>query len=165
MSGKNSFDIVCKIDHQEVLNAVQQAMKEIKTRFDFKGSASDIQLQGEELQLISDDEFKMKSVLDILQQKLVKRGVPLNGLTYGKIEDAAGAKVRQTIALQQGIPTEKAKAIVKEIKDSKVKAQAAIMGDYVRVSSQSRDVLQQTIALLKSLDFGIHMDFTNYRSQ
>ncbi|HEY2932457.1 MAG TPA: YajQ family cyclic di-GMP-binding protein [Acidobacteriota bacterium] len=165
MSGKNSFDIVCKIDHQEVLNAVQQAMKEIKTRFDFKGSASDIQLQGEELLLVSDDEYKMKSVVDILQQKLVKRHVPLNGLTYGKAEDAAGGTIRQKITLQQGIPTEKAKAIVKEIKDSKLKVQAAIMGDYVRVSGQSRDMLQDVIGMLKSKDFGIHMEFTNYRTQ
>ena len=162
---KNSFDVVSKIDHQEVMNAVQQAMKEVKTRFDFKGSASDIQLQQDEILLVSDDEFRMKSLVDILQQKLVKRQVPLKGLTYGKLEDAAGGTVRQTIALQQGIPTEKAKEIVKAIKDSKLKVQAAIMGDYVRVSGASRDTLQQVIQLLKGADFGVHMDFTNYRSQ
>ncbi len=165
MAVKNSFDIVCKIDRQEVVNAIQQAMKEVKTRFDFKGSKSDIQLQENEIVLLSDDEYKMKSVIDILQQKLVKRGVPLNGLVYGKIEEAAGSTVRQKITLQQGIPTEKAKEIVKEIKDSKLKAQAAIMGDYVRVSSTSRDTLQEVIKLLRGKDFGIYMDFTNYRSQ
>jgi hypothetical protein len=165
MSGKNSFDIVCKIDHQEVVNAIQQAMKEVKTRFDFKGSKSDIQLQDNEIVLVSDDEYKMKSLIDILQQKLVKRHVPLNGLVYAKLEEAAGGTVRQKITLQQGIPTEKAKEIVKEIKDSKLKVQAAIMGDYVRVSSASRDILQDVIKMLRSHDFGIHMDFTNYRSQ
>ena len=165
MAGKNSFDIVCKIDRQEVVNAIQQAMKEVKTRFDFKGSKSDIQLQEHEIVLLSDDEYKMKSLIDILQQKLVKRGVPLNGLVYGNIEEAAGSTVRQKITLQQGIPTEKAKEIVKEIKDSKLKVQAAIMGDYVRVSGASRDALQEVIKLLRSRDFGIYMDFTNYRSQ
>ena len=165
MAGKNSFDIVCKIDRQEVVNAIQQAMKEVKTRFDFKGSKSDIQLQEHEIVLLSDDEFKMKSLIDILQQKLVKRGVPLNGLVYGNIEEAAGSTVRQKITLQQGIPTERAKEIVKEIKDSKLKVQAAIMGDYVRVSGASRDALQEVIKLLRSRDFGIYMDFTNYRSQ
>ncbi|HEY3131971.1 MAG TPA: YajQ family cyclic di-GMP-binding protein [Acidobacteriota bacterium] len=165
MAAKNSFDIVCKIDRQEVVNAIQQAMKEVKTRFDFKGSKSDIQLQEQEIVLLSDDEYKMKSLIDILQQKLVKRGVPLNGLVYGKTEEAAGSTVRQKITLQQGIPTEKAKEIVKEIKDSKLKVQAAIMGDYVRVSGASRDALQEVIKLLRSRDFGIYMDFTNYRSQ
>jgi len=165
MAAKNSFDIVCKIDRQEVVNAIQQAMKEVKTRFDFKGSKSDIQLEEHEIVLLSDDEFKMKSLIDILQQKLVKRGVPLNGLIYGNIEEAAGSTVRQKITLQQGIPTEKAKEIVKEIKDSKLKVQAAIMGDYVRVSGASRDALQEVIKLLRSRDFGIYMDFTNYRSQ
>jgi cyclic-di-GMP-binding protein len=165
MSGKNSFDIVCKIDHQEVVNAVQQAMKEVRTRFDFKGSKSDVQLQDNEIVLVSDDEYKMKSLIDILQQKLVKRHVPLNGLVYGKLEEAAGGTVRQKLTLQQGIPTEKAKEIVKEIKDSKLKVQAAIMGDYVRVSSASRDILQEAIKMLRNRDFGIHMEFTNYRSQ
>jgi hypothetical protein len=165
MSGRNSFDITCKIDRQEVANAIQQAMKEVKTRFDFKQSASDIQLQENEIILLSDDEYRMKSLIDILQQKLVKRHVPLNGLVYGKIAAAAGGTVRQQITLQQGIPVEKAKEIVKEIKDSKLKAQGAIMGDYVRVSSQSRDVLQEIIRMLRTRDFGIHMEFTNYRTQ
>lgn len=162
---KNSFDIVCKIDHQEVSNAVQQAMKEIKTRFDFKGSVSNIELQEDKLVVASDDPYRLKSVIEILQQKMVKRGVPLTGLDYGKVEDAAGSTVRQEITLQQGIPTEKAKEIVRCVKDSKLKVQSAIMGDYVRVSGASRDVLQQVIALLRSQDFGIHMEYTNYRSQ
>ncbi|MBI2820954.1 MAG: YajQ family cyclic di-GMP-binding protein [Acidobacteria bacterium] len=162
---KNSFDIACKIDHQEVANAIHQAMKEVKTRFDFKGSVSEVHLQKDEITLLSDDEYKMKSLVDILQQKLVKRSVPLNALSYGKIESAAGGTVREQITLQQGIPTEKAKEIVREIKDSKLKVQAAILGDCVRVSGPSRDTLQQVIQLLKSKDFGIHMDFTNYRSQ
>ena len=162
---KNSFDIVSKIDRQEVANAIQQAMKEVKTRFDFKGSVSDIELQDNEMNLVSDDQYRMKSLLDILQQKLVKRGVPLNGLIYGKLEDAAGGTVRQKVTLQQGIPTDKAKEVVHEIKDSKLKVQAAIMGDYVRVSGASRDMLQDVIKLLRARDFGIHMDFTNYRTQ
>ncbi|MBI4456539.1 MAG: YajQ family cyclic di-GMP-binding protein [Acidobacteria bacterium] len=165
MSAKNSFDVVSKIDLQEVVNAIQQAIKEVRTRFDFKGSASNIELEKNEMILVSDDEYRMKALIDILQQKLVKRGVPLNGLTYGRLEDAAGGKVRQKISLQQGIPTEKAKEIVKVIKDSKFKVQAAIMGDYVRISGSSRDILQQVIHLLRSKDFGIHMDFTNYRGQ
>ena len=162
---KNSFDIVSKIDHQEVVNAIQQAMKEVKTRFDFKGSASDIELQDNEISLVSDDPYRMKSLIDILQQKMVKRGVPLKGLIYGALEDAAGGTVRQKITLQQGIPADKAKEIVREIKDSKLKAQAAIMGDYVRVSSASRDTLQDVIRRLRSRDFGMHMDFSNYRTQ
>lgn len=162
---KNSFDVASKIDHQEVLNAIQQAMKEVKTRFDFKGSSSDIQLQKDEIVLLSDDEYKMKSLIDVLQQKLVKRHVPLKGLIYGKVESAAGGAVRQAITLQQGIPVEKAKEIVKAIKESKLKAQAAILGDSVRVSSDSRDTLQQLIQLLRARDFGIHMEFTNYRTQ
>ena len=162
---KNSFDIVCKIDLQEVSNAVQQAMKEIKTRFDFKGSVSNIELQEGKLLLVSDDPYRLKCVTEILQQKLIKRGVPLTGLDYGKVQDAAGSTVRQEVVLQQGIPTEKAKEVVRAIKDSKLKVQSAIMGDYVRVSGPSRDALQQVIALLKSQDFGIHMEYTNYRSQ
>jgi hypothetical protein len=162
---KNSFDIVSKIDHQEVVNAIQQAMKEVKTRFDFKGSVSDIQLQKDEMVLLSDDEFKMKSLIDILQLKLVKRQVPLKGLVYGSIESAAGGAVRQTISLQQGIPVEKAKEIVKAIKDSKLKVQAAIMGDYVRVSSASRDTLQEVMQMLRGQEFGVHMEFSNYRTQ
>ncbi len=161
----NSFDIVSKIDLQEVSNAMQQALKEIHTRFDLKDSHSNIVMEGQDaIILTSQDEFKLKAVNDVFQGKLVKRGVPLKGLTYGKIEPAAGSTVRQKITLQQGIPIEKARAIVKTIKDTKKKAQASIQGDLVRVSSRDRDTLQEIIALLRKSDFGIDMQFTNYRT-
>ena len=161
---ENSFDIVSKIDLQEVSNAIQQALKEIHTRYDLKNSHSNIELGKEEITLASQDEFKLKAVNDVFQQKLVKRGVPLKGLTYGAVEPAAGSTVRQTIKLQQGIPIEKAREIVKKIKDSKKKVQASIQGDTVRVSGKDRDSLQEIIALLRNSDFGIDMQFTNYRS-
>src|SRR5512146_636591 len=161
---ENSFDIVSKIDLQEVSNAIQQALKEIHTRYDLKNSHSNIELGKEEITLASQDEFKLKAVNDVFQQKLVKRGVPLKGLTYGAVEPAAGSTVRQTIKLQQGIPIEKAREIVKKIKDSKKKVQASIQGDTVRVSGKDRDTLQEIIALLRSSDFGIDMQFTNFRS-
>ena len=161
----NSFDVVSKIDLQEVSNAIQQALKEIHTRFDLKDSKSSIALEGKDaIVLASVDEFKLKAVNEVFQQKLVKRGVPLKGLTYGKIEPAAGSTVRQRITLQQGIPIEKAREIVKKIKDSKKKVQASIQGDLVRVSGRDRDALQDIIALLKNSDFGIDMQFTNYRT-
>ena len=162
---ENSFDIVSKIDLQEVTNAIQQALKEVRTRFDLKDSKSNIELDGKEaIVLHSVDEYKLKAVNDVFQQKLVKRGVPLKGLTYGAVEPAAGSTVRQKITLQQGIPTEKAKEIVRIIKDSKKKVQASIQGDTVRVSAKDRDTLQEIIALLKGHDFGIDMQFTNYRN-
>ena len=162
---ENTFDIVSKVDQQEVHNAIQNALKEIHTRFDLKGSHSDIQLEGKEaIVLSSQDEYKLKAVNDILQGKLVKRSVPLKALTYGTVEPAAGSTVRQRITMQQGIPTEKAKEIVRVIKDSKKKVQASIQGDTVRVSGKDRDTLQEIIALLKGRDFGIDMQFTNYRS-
>jgi uncharacterized protein YajQ (UPF0234 family) len=163
---ENSFDIVSKVDLQEVTNAINQATKEIHTRFDLKDSKSEIRLEGKEaIVLSSSDEFKLKAVNDVFQQKLVKRGVPLKALTYGAVEPAAGSTVRQRITMQQGIPTEKAREIVKEIKNSKKKVQAAIQGDLVRVSGKDRDTLQEIIALLRQKDFGIDMQFTNYRSQ
>jgi uncharacterized protein YajQ (UPF0234 family) len=161
---ENSFDIVSKIDLQEVNNAVQQAMKEIHTRFDLKDSKSNIVLEKDAIVLTSIDEFKLKAVNDVFQQKLVKRGVPLKGLTYGAIEPAAGSTVRQRITMQQGIPIEKARDIVKLIKNSKKKVQASIQGDLVRVSGKDRDTLQEIIALLRQQDFGIDMQFTNYRT-
>jgi len=160
-----SFDIVSKIDLQEVTNAIQQALKEIHTRFDLKDSKSDIALEGKDaIVLNSADEFKLKAVNDVFQQKLVRRGVPLKGLTYQAVEQAAGSTVRQRITMQQGIPIEKARDIVKLIKTSKKKVQAAINGDLVRVSGKDRDTLQDIIAMLKQQDFGIDMQFTNYRS-
>lgn len=162
----NSFDIASKIDLQEVNNAIQQAHKEIQTRYDLKGTKSSIELNQKEhtILLASDDEFKIRAVNDIFQQKLVKRGVPLKGLSYGKVEPAAGSTVHQTITLQQGIPMEKAREIVKVIKNSKLKVQASIQSDLVRVSGRDRDTLQQVIKLVKETDFGIDMQFTNYRS-
>ncbi|HVZ18083.1 MAG TPA: YajQ family cyclic di-GMP-binding protein [Terriglobales bacterium] len=161
---ENTFDIVSKIDLQEVSNAVQQALKEIHQRFDLKDSKSDITMDKDGLTLASADEYKLKAVTDVLQAKLVKRGVPLKGLSYGAIEPAAGSTVRQKVTMQQGIPIEKAREIVKTIKDSKKKVQASIQGDLVRVSGKDRDTLQEIIALLRSKDFGIDMQFTNYRS-
>ena len=165
MAAENSFDIVSKVDLQEVSNAIQNALKEIHTRFDLKDSKSDIQLEGKEaLVLSSADEYKLKAVTDILQSKLVKRGVPIKALNYGVVEPAAGSSVRQKITMQQGIPIEKAREIVKVIKDSKRKVQASIQGDTVRVSGKDRDALQEIIALLRGHDFGIDMQFTNYRN-
>jgi len=161
---ENTFDIVSKIDTAEVNNAIQQALKEIHQRFDLKDSKSDITMDKEGITLASADEYKLKAVNDVLQGKLVKRNVPLKGLSYGTIESAAGSTVRQKITMQQGIPIEKAREIVKAIKDSKKKVQASIQGDLVRVSSKDRDSLQEIIALLKQKDFGIDMQFTNYRS-
>jgi hypothetical protein len=162
---ENSFDIVSKVDLQEVSNAIQQALKEIHTRFDLKDSKSNIALDGKDaIILTSQDDYKVKAVNDVFQQRLVKRGVPLKALTYGPVEPAAGSTVRQKISMQQGISTEKAREIVKTIKNSKHKVQASIQGDLVRVSSKDRDTLQAVIALLRNSDFGIDMQFTNYRS-
>ena len=155
---------VSKIDLQEVSNAVQQALKEIHTRYDLKGSNSNITVEKDAIVLASQDDYKLKAVNDVLQQKLVRRGVPLKGLSYGAIETAAGSTVRQRISMQQGIPIEKAREIVKTIKNSKSKVQASIQGDLVRVSGKDRDTLQSVIALLKQSDFGIDMQFTNYRT-
>ncbi len=164
MAAENSFDVVSKIEMTEVTNAVTQAMKEIGQRFDFKGSKSSITEEKDGLVVVSDDEFKLKSVIDILQTKLVKRGVPIKNLTYGKMESALGGTVRQRITLQQGIPTDKAKEIVKAIKDAKMKVQASIQADQVRVSGKNRDDLQAVIQLLKEKDFKLDLQFTNYRS-
>ncbi len=163
---ENTFDIVSKIELPEVLNAIQQADKELLTRFDLKNSKSHIELNEKDQKIVvaSQDEFKLKAVVDILEQKLVKRKVPLKGLTYGAVVPAAGSTVRQEITLQQGIPIEKAREIVKTIKDSKKKVQASIQGDFVRVAGKDRDALQDIIGLLRNQDFGIDMQFTNYRS-
>lgn len=165
MADEHSFDIVSKVDLQEVLNAVQQTMKEIGQRFDFKGSKSDVELHKDknEITVVSDNELKLKSVMDILQTKLIKRGVSMKALTYGKIEQAAGNTVRQIITLQQGIPVEKAKEIVKIIKDTKMKVQAEIQKDQVRVRAKKIDDLQSIMKLLKEKDLGVHMEFINYR--
>src|SRR5271165_5377355 len=162
---ENTFDIVSRIDLQEVSNAMQQALKEIHTRFDLKDSKSNIELDGKEAIILhSIDEYKLKAVNDILQQKLVKRGVALKGLTYGAVEPAAGGTAKRKVTMQQGIVIEKAREIVKLVKDSKKKAQASIQGDLVRISSKDRDTLQEVIAMLRGHDFGIDLQFTNYRT-
>src|ERR1700722_4591020 len=162
----NSFDVVSKIEMPEVSNAVQQTVKEVSQRFDLKDSHSSIELNKKDnkILLASSDEYKLKAVSEILSGKLVKRKVPLKGLQYGTITPAAGSSVRQEITLQQGIPIEKARDIVKKIKDSKLKVQAAIQGDLVRVSGRDRDTLQAVMKLLTGSDFGIDMQFTNYRT-
>lgn len=163
---ENSFDIVSVVEIPEVMNAIHQALKEVHTRFDLKDSKSDIVLNEKEKKIIltSKDEFKLKAVIELLEQKLVKRKVPLKALQYGPVQPAAGSTVRQEITLQQGIPIEKSREIVKAIKESKKKVQAAIQGDMVRVSSRDRDTLQEVIAMLRQRDFGIDMQFTNYRT-
>ena len=165
MAQQNSFDIVSKVDIAEVKNALDQTMKEVRQRFDFKGSRAEVRLEGEEeLILTAEDETKLRNMNEILQQKLVRRSIPLKALSYGRVEPAAGGTVRQHTAIQQGIPSDKAKEIVKFIKESKVKVQAAIQGDTVRVTGRDRDILQEVIAQLKTKDFGINMQYTNYRT-
>jgi cyclic-di-GMP-binding protein len=164
MADEFSFDVVSKLNLQEVENAVNQANKEISTRFDFKGSVSRMEWDKKELlTLYSDDEQKLKSVIDILQNKLIKRGVSLQALDYQKIEPAERSPVRQVVKMKQGIESEKAKAMVKAIKDAKLRAQASIQGDQLRVTSKSKDELQTAITLLKGQDFGVPLQFTNYR--
>ena len=164
MAQQNSFDIVSEVDRAEVMNAVKQTMKEVRQRFDFKDSKAAVALEEKDLALSAEDETKLRNMNDILQQKLVRRGVPLKALSYGDPEPAAGGTVKQRAQIQQGIPQEKAKEVVRFIKDSKAKVQASIQGDMVRVSGKDRDTLQQVIASLKAKDFGINMQFTNYRS-
>lgn len=164
MAGDNSFDVVSEVDLMEVSNAVQQALKEIRQRFDFKGSVSDIVLEKELLTLTSDDETKLKSVTDILQTKLVKRGVSLKALEYGAIQQAAKGSVRQVVTIKKGIASEKAKEIVKFIKGTGIRVQAQIQEDQVRVTGKKRDDLQAVIQAVKGKDFGLDLQFTNYRS-
>ena len=162
----NSFDIVSQVELPEVVNSINQAMKEVRTRFDLKATKSSIELNEKENKIVvaSDDEFKLKSVIDVLEQKLIKRNVPLKALTYGPLIPAAGSTVRQEITMQQGIPIEKAREMVKKIKQTKKKVQAAIQGDLVRVSAKNRDDLQDVIHMLRDADFGIDFHFTNYRT-
>ena len=164
MAQQNSFDIVSQVDRAEVSNAIQQTIKEVRQRFDFKGSAATVAVEKDELVLSAEDETKLRNMNEILQQKLVRRGVPLKAFSYGTVDPAAGGTVRQRAQIQQGIPQEKAKEVVKFIKDSKAKVQASIQGDVVRVSGKDRDTLQDIIAKLKAKDFGIDMQFSNYRT-
>jgi uncharacterized protein YajQ (UPF0234 family) len=166
MAADNSFDVVSKVDIQELNNAIQQALKEIHTRYDLKDSKSDIKLEEKDtvISLSSADDFKLKAVNDVFQGKLVKRGVSLKAMSYGAVEPAAGGTVRQKVTLQQGIAGDKAKQIVQLIKNSKMKVQASIQGDVVRISGKDRDTLQQAIALLRQQDLGIDLQFTNFRT-
>jgi uncharacterized protein YajQ (UPF0234 family) len=164
MPADNSFDVVCKIDMQEVTNGLDQARREIDNRYDLKGTKNEILLEKTDIKLSSADEMKLKAVVDIVQSKLHKRGVPLKALTYGKVETGAGGILRQTIGLQQGIPIEKAREIVRLVKDSKIKVQAAIQEDQIRVSGKSLDDLQRVMGLLREKDFGIALQFTNRRN-
>jgi cyclic-di-GMP-binding protein len=165
MASDNSFDVVSKVEIQEVKNAIDQASKEVHARFDLKDSKSKIELEGTEaIQLASQDEYKLKAVIEILSQKLVKRGISLKNLEYEKIEPAANSSVRQKIKLKQGITGDSAKKIVAKVKDSKLKVQASIQGDTVRISGKDKDTLQQAMALLRGGDYGVDLQFTNFRS-
>ncbi len=165
MATECSFDVVSKVDITEVKNAVAQAMKEIGQRYDFKGSSSDIEMKDDaELILKSDDEIKLKAVIDVLQSKLHKRGVSIRAMEYGKLEQAMKGTVRQVVKINQGIPVEKAKKLVAALKDSKLKAQASIQGDQLRISGKDKDTLQEAMALFKKNDQGVDLQFTNFRS-
>ena len=164
MAKENSFDIVSKTDYAEVTNAINQSMKEVSQRFDFKGSKAAVEMLGKDIVLTAEDETRLRNMNDIFQGKLVKRGISLKALDYQKVEPAAGGTVRQLVKIQQGIPIEKAKEVVKFIKDSKMKVQASIQGETVRISGKDRDTLQEVISALKARDFGIDMTFDNYRT-
>ncbi len=164
MAKENSFDIVSKTDYAEIDNALNQTLKEVSQRFDFKGSKATVELADKDLLMSAEDETRLRNMNDILQSKFIKRGISLKALDYQKVEPAAGGTVRQTVKIQQGIPIEKAKEIVKHIKDAKFKVQASIQGETVRVSGKDRDTLQEVMAALKAKDFAIDMQFDNYRS-
>lgn len=164
MAKENSFDIVSQVDLQEVNNAVNQAVKELKNRFDFKGSKSEINYDGKQITLIGDDEFKLKNVVDILEARLVKRGINLKALRYGKIEPAARDTVRQRVDLIQGLDRDIARVITKLVKDSKLKVQASVQGNQVRISGKNRDDLQEIIKIIKDYEFDIPLQFVNYRT-
>ena len=159
-----SFDVVSEVDMQEVDNAVNQAIKEIGTRYDFRGSKSEISLEGDTIKLIGDDEYKLSAVVDVLKGKMVKRNVAIKNLEFGKVEAASGATVRQLVTIKKGISQENAKKVTKAIKDMKIKVQASIQGDQVRVSGKDKDDLQAVIQMLKNLDVPVELQFTNFRS-
>jgi uncharacterized protein YajQ (UPF0234 family) len=163
MAGESSFDVVSKVDMQEVNNAYNQTMKEIQQRYDFKGSKTELTLSEAELKIVTEDEFHLKSVIDIFQTKLIKRGVPIKNLEYGKVESASGGMVRQLVKIKQGIEMEKAKQMVKDIKGLNLKVQSQIMSDQVRVSGKVKDDLQKVIQFLRENDYGVALQFVNYR--
>ena len=163
--GENSFDVACKIEPQAVTDAVHQATREIQTRYDLKQTKSHLAVDKEGIVVHADSEYVLKQVLDLLQSKLHRRGVPLRALSYATVESASGGTVRQRITVQQGIPMEKAKEIVRLVKDSKLRVQSQIQEDHVRVFGKNKDDLQAVIKLLRERDLGIEMQFTNYRSE
>ena len=158
-----SFDVVSRVDMQEIDNAVNQTRKEVSQRYDFKGTDTQLTLDGTEIRIVSADEFKVKAVVDVLQSKMVRRQVPLKALTYGKIEPAAAGRARQTVTIQQGIATEKGRQIVKLVKDGKLKVQVQIQADQVRVTGKNRDDLQRVIQLLRQQDLDVPLQFVNFR--
>jgi cyclic-di-GMP-binding protein len=164
MAAENSFDIVCKVDMQEVTNALDQTRREVETRYDLKGTRHEIKIEKTDITVETADDMKLKAINDIMQSKMHKRGVPLKALSFGDPQEAGGGRIRQKIALQQGIPIDKAKEIVRLIKDSKVRVQASIQEDQVRVAGKNRDDLQAIIALVRDKDLGIALQFTNYRN-
>lgn len=163
MAKDASFDVVSKVDMQEVDNAVNQTKKEITQRFDFRGSKSEVTAEGSEVKILTEDDFRLKSIIDVLQTKLIKRGISIKNLDYGKVEDASGSMVRQVIKIKQGIETELAKKIIKDIKGTKIKVQAQIMDDQIRISGKNRDDLQETIAFIREQDYDLDLQFINYR--
>ena len=163
--GENSFDVACKVDPQAVTDAVHQTSREIQTRYDLKQTKSEVAVEKDAIVVHTDNEYVLKQVIDLLQSKLHRRGVPLKALTYGTVEPASGSTVRQRIAVQQGIPMEKAKEIVRLIKDTKLRVQAQIQEDHVRVFGKNKDDLQAVIKLLRERDLGIETQFINYRSE
>jgi uncharacterized protein YajQ (UPF0234 family) len=163
--GDNSFDVACKVDPQAVADAVHQATREVQTRYDLKQTRTQLTLEKDAIVVQTDNDYVLKQVVDLLQSRLHRRGVPLKALGYGRVEPAAGGTVRQRIAIQQGIPLDKAKEIVRLVKDSKLKVQAQIQEDHVRVFGKNRDDLQAVIRMLRERDLGIEMQFTNYRSE
>lgn len=163
MANDSSYDIVSTVDLQELINAVNQTSKEISQRYDFKNSKSEITVNEEEIKIVAENDYKLDAIVDILQTKMIKRGVPIRNLDYGKIEQASGGLIRQLIKVKQGIESDTSKKITKTIKDSKIKVQVQILGDQVRVSGKSKDDLQKIMQLIKEQDFGIDLQFTNYR--
>ena len=163
MAAESSFDVVSKVNMQEVDNAVNQTIKEIEQRYDFKGTKTEVTLEGDEIKILASDDFKLRSVIDILQTKLIKRGVSIKNLDYGKPEDASGSAKRQLIKVKQGIEMEQAKQIVKDIKALGLKVQAQIMNDQVRITGKNKDDLQSVIQFLKNKDYHAELQFVNYR--
>jgi len=163
VASEHSFDVVSKIDLQEVDNAVHQALKEIRQRYDFKGSSADIRREKESLHLQAEDEHKLRAVVDILTERLAGRRVPLKGLTFKPPDEATGGSLRQEVLIQAGIPQDQAKEIVKLLKASNLKVQAAIQGDQVRIRAKNKDELQGAIRILRESSLPIDMQFTNYR--